>query len=265
MAMTEENIPVDGETYHFRNNGGKVELVFPSRTTHNSLIDPHDHTIPDVWIITRNNGDILFALQGDEGKGFYYCTAQELYDKHQTQWFEPLADHYRELLWFNEKDYVKDAYKIFTWKQVKEFACEDRPSISFARYMPGDWKYSSEGADGYLMVAIEGVPYWADAVGQIPFAVDTYRLKREVRSVITIGMDYGGGLPGTKDIKNEYDNYFVLRGALYAKKMYSFKVETHGLLVPTEDVKETVTNVSPSRLGQPITPEEAKEYALWKK
>lgn len=33
--------------------------------------------------------------------------AQDLYDKFQYQWFEPLADNYRELLYVNEADYAK--------------------------------------------------------------------------------------------------------------------------------------------------------------
>ena len=36
-------------------------------------------------------------------------TAQELYDKFRYQWFEPLADNYRELLYVNEADYAKEA------------------------------------------------------------------------------------------------------------------------------------------------------------
>lgn len=28
---------------------------------------------------------------------------------------------------------------------------------------------------GYILVSIEGIPYWADAVGRIPYAIGVYR------------------------------------------------------------------------------------------
>ena len=55
--------------------------------------------------------------------------------------------------------------KIGSWKYAKDLL-EDW----------GDWKKSSKGADGYLLVTVGEKSYWADAIGQIPFAVDTMRL-----------------------------------------------------------------------------------------
>jgi hypothetical protein len=49
-------------------------------------------------------------LHGKEEDNFAIITAQELYDKFLYQWFEPLADNYRELLFVNEADYAKEIY-----------------------------------------------------------------------------------------------------------------------------------------------------------
>lgn len=63
------------------------------------------------------------------------------------------------------------------------------------------------------------MPYWTDAVGQIPFAVDTYRDKQSITKTVQVGIEWGDGTwAGDADYSNEYDNYFVLRGAIYASK-----------------------------------------------
>ena len=38
-----------------------------------------------------------------------------------------------------------------------------------------DWKAKGKPGDGYLMVEVDGVPYWTDAIGQIPYALNEYR------------------------------------------------------------------------------------------
>jgi len=73
----------------------------------------------------------LFVLRGGENDSFEIMTAQNLYDKFKYQWFEPLAGGYRELLYVNDADYVRNAYKIFTWSDVAKFSLVDRPSYSF--------------------------------------------------------------------------------------------------------------------------------------
>ena len=271
MAITEEQIPIDGETYRFRNKDGNVELVLPSRTTHNSLIDPDEHKVPDVWIVTRTNGDILFALQGDEGRGFYTCTAQRLYNVHKVQWFEPLADNYRKLLWVNHNEYIQSAYRWFTWEEIRDFAFVDRFAVNYHKWMPGDWKFVSEGANGFLLVMVDNDPYWADAIGQIPYAVDTYRARQSIKQVIDIGVRFGDGCTVTAvfsegDTSNEYDNFMVLRGALYARRSFTYHKEKAGFFsLSEEELVETQHDIPASELAKPITEDEFRRYGTWNK
>ncbi|HBY0108012.1 hypothetical protein QAB11_016810 [Klebsiella pneumoniae] len=67
-------------------------------------------------------------------------TAQKLHDEFRYQWYEPLADNYRELLYVNEADYAKPAYKILSLADIAKFPLVDRPSYSFYKNMEGDWK-----------------------------------------------------------------------------------------------------------------------------
>ncbi len=174
--------------------------------------NPHEVEVPNILIITRKNADVLFVLKGGKKDSFKIITGQDLYDDFKYQWFEPLADNYRELLYVNDADYVKDAYKIFSWDDIAAFSLVDRPSYSFYKSMDGDWKHNPEGGAGYLLVLISGIPYWTDAVGQIPFAVDTYRSKQSITQTVRMGIKWGDGtFIGDKDYYNEHDNYFVLR------------------------------------------------------
>jgi hypothetical protein len=108
----------------------------------------------------------------------------------------------------------------------------------------GDWKRSDEGGNGYLMVTLNGMPYWANAVGNIPFAVNRYHDLltktgdpiKAIQGTVQTGIDFGGGLPGTADYTNTMDNYFILRGALWAFMNYRVK------------------DWSPNNLGIPISP-----------
>ncbi|TLD80060.1 hypothetical protein [Helicobacter trogontum] len=56
-----------------------------------------------------------------------------------------------------------------------EFAEIDRLSISYRNDGSGDWKQSPNGANGYILASMRGIPYWADVVEQIPFAIGVYR------------------------------------------------------------------------------------------
>ncbi len=71
------------------------------------------------------------------------------------------------------------------------------------------------------MVLISGIPYWTDAIGQLLFAVDTYHSKRSITEAVQTGIEWAAGtITGNVDYSNEYDSYFVLRGALFAKNLY---------------------------------------------
>ncbi|MDY4399903.1 hypothetical protein [Helicobacter bilis] len=100
--------------------------------------------------------------------------------------------------------------------------------LNYARNMPYDWKQVSNGARGYLLVSMEGVPYWADAVGQIPFAIDVYRafyrqygnVQKARNGAIKLGYLFADGTPMNADNSNSYDNAMILRGVNWAEKRY---------------------------------------------
>ncbi len=182
--MKKINIEVDGTPYLIVTKDGKTELGIKGNTTPENDSAPHDIKVPNILIITRKNGEVLFVLRGAEKDEFSILTDQTLCDKFRYQWFEPLADNYRELLFVNDADYAKEAYKTFTWDDIAKFSLVDRPSYSFYKNMEGDWKQNPEGGAGYLLVLISDIPYWTDAVGQIQFAVDTYRSTQSITKTV---------------------------------------------------------------------------------
>ena len=264
--MKKINIEVDGTPYLIVTKDGKTELGIKGSTTPENDNTPHNIKVPNILIITRKNGEVLFVLRGSEKDEFSILTAQSLYDKFQYQWFEPLADNYRELLFVNDADYTKEAYKIFTWADIAKFSLVDRPSYSFYKNMEGDWKQNPEGGAGYLLVLISDIPYWTDAVGQIPFAVDTYRSTKSITKTVQIGIEWGAGtITGDVDYSNEYDNYFVLRGALFASKNFTYKVTSTSKSYPAVTVEEISHSVNAEILGAPIKNSELVKYEIWKK
>jgi hypothetical protein len=194
-------------------------------------------------------------------------TAKQLYKK-KYQWFEPLADNYYPIISKAEKLAEMSELKHFTWSNIAAFADVDRISASYMGGGSGDWKYVSEGADEYLLVTVGGEPYWGDAIGQIPFAVDTYReclynthnpTEAIVRTLV-IGMAYGDGdiMNPKKDESNTYDNLMILRGALYAYHKYK---ESY---VTTDNFKGWVRykdkDYSPTKLGTKISQHYKDKY-----
>jgi hypothetical protein len=119
----------------------------------------------------------------------------------------------------NEGPETHTAYKHFSWQDIVDFSSIDRLSIAYYKGFPGDWKSVKGGGDEYLLVMIDGMPYWTDAIGQIPFAVDTYRATHDIKYVVRTGMTWGKGtVTGSIDKTNEYDNFMILRAALFASK-----------------------------------------------
>lgn len=107
-------------------------------------------------------------------------SVKELYNVDGIQWFESGADNYHRLIDVNPD--LKDKEKCeklgvlyFTWRDIVEFAEVDRMSISYGKWGSGNWKKAEEGARGHILVSMEGIPYWADAVGQIPYAINAYK------------------------------------------------------------------------------------------
>lgn len=268
--MKEIKLEVDGESYLIVTKDEKTELGIKGKTTPEKDEEEHEIEAPNILIVTRKNADVLFVLRGAEQDSFKILTAQELYDQFKYQWFEPLADSYRELIYVNESEDVKDAYKNFTWGDIVAFSIIDRPSISYYNELEGDWKHNSKGGAGYLLSMIEGVPYWTDAIGQIPFAVDTYRAQKSVLSTVETGITWATGkgkdvILGNKDKSNTYDNFFVLRGALFASKKFSYKITSTGSSYPAVNVVETENSVDSKELEKNISALEYEKYAVWKK
>jgi hypothetical protein len=268
--MKETTITIDGENYTFVTHENRTALCFRGTTAPASENKVIVVTVPRVIVVTRNNGDILFILRGGEKDKYCVITAQQLYDKLAYQWFEPLADNYRELLYVNTSDDVKVAYRHFTWEDIDNFACVDRFALSYHKNMHGDWKKNPEAGAGYLLTMIEGMPYWCDAIGQIPFAVDTYRLHKNIPETINTGIAWGTGIAKdafmkNKDYSNKYDNFFVLRGALYAAKKFTYEISPHRDNYPSVNVVENIQPISASLLGQPISQQDFDNYAIWNK
>lgn len=86
-------------------------MAIKGNTTPENDSTPHDIKVPNVLIITRKNGEVLFVLRGADKDKFSMLTAQTLYGKFQYQWFEPLADNYRELLFVNDAGMLKKHIK----------------------------------------------------------------------------------------------------------------------------------------------------------
>jgi hypothetical protein len=218
-------------------------------------IDPNGDTI----IVNTKSGKYLFRL--DDGKPeLRTMTAQQVYDQ-ATQWFEPLADNYMKMIDMNKDIATMPELRHFTWEQIANFAEEDRWMPSYSQGNDGDWKSSEEGANGFLMVTVDGKPYWGDAVGQIPFAVDYFTdMLQETGSYSTAleatlqkGMEYGEGelFGGEADHSNTYDNYFILSAALWAGQRYKAGNLNEGLFSNSYDLNKT--NYSPKKLGGGIS------------
>ena len=229
--------------------------------------NPISYTDPlgDTIRVTTSKGKYLFTL--DDGKmELQTITAKAVYNQ-GTQWFEPEADNYMPLLDKADDLSSNPSLKHFTWGQVAEFAEEDRFMIAYHQKMYGDWKYVSEGADEFFLVTVGGEPYWADAIGQIPFAVDYFtdvyednaNKDKSIRLTLQKGKKYGEGklFGGKTDNSNTYDNYFLLRGAKWAAKRYN-AVKGSGWFGDDYDLKKT--EHSPSNLGKPISEQDAKKY-----
>ncbi|MBL7635581.1 hypothetical protein [Atlantibacter hermannii] len=257
---------INGRNYLFTTRDNKTFLTYKATTRPVEENYIEVCIIPSCKIITRNNGDILFALalnkKSDEK--FEILTAQQLYNKYAWQWFEPLADNYHEMIYLNTGPETFDAYKHFTWKQIADFALVDRPSASFYPNMPGDWKSNSQGGDDYLMVMIEGQPYWSDAIGQIPFAVDTYRSLHNIECVIKTGMKWADGTFSSEtDRTNRYDNFFLLRGALFASKKCIYTYASSLTFDSSVNEKEQITDIDAATLARPISEQELETYGVW--
>ncbi|MFA9394638.1 MAG: hypothetical protein ACERJ1_07990 [Halodesulfovibrio sp.] len=273
--MHTEEFIIDGQSYIWGPNGSRC-LASKSRTTFWGLADPICMKTPMFWVIIRNDGDILFVLEKTEEElaqeNGSIRTVREIYEM-KIQWFEPLAENYRKLLWLNKKEYVESAYCQRTWQELVDFSVINRQALDYGKGGPGDWKQLPQGGGGFWLVMIEDMPYWSDGVGQIPFAIDTYRSLKGVKSTKFIGSLFAKGYPSV-DLSSEYDNFFVLRGALFAEKKFKYHIKKKAFssiikpkpkisLSNLEIYEEEMHEVNPSELGNPLTLDQVERNALW--
>ena len=181
----------------------------------------------DSLKVLTADGKFLFTLD-DKSQANTSCTAKQLYDK-GVQWFEPDADDYMELIELSPNIRDFSNLKHFSWDDVISFGEIDRWMIAYRAGGDGDWKAKGKPGDGYLMVTVDGFPYWTDAIGQVPFALNKY--VDELKSsgshalakscTIQTAIDYGDGkFFGSADYSNSYDNAMVRRAVEWAGHRY---------------------------------------------
>ena len=200
----------------------------------------------DTIQIFNKEGIYLFSIEKKD-RTETRLSVSELYKLQGIQWFESGAENYHKLLDVNPD--LKDKEKCeglgvlyFTWRDIVEFAEVDRMSVSYGKWGSGNWKKVEEGAKGHILVSMQGIPYWADAVGQIPYAIGVYRNALHNISIslesaeqkVTDNKYYFydgdyikgvlrkmGVLPIPQDeLVNNYDNKMVDRGLNFAQKKY---------------------------------------------
>ena len=212
----------------------------------------------DTVKVTTTGGAYLFTLSYKNAANAT-VTAKQVYDA-GYQWFEPQADNYLPLISVNPDIAKMSELKHFTWEQIALFANREWSASDFFQGGDGDWKQSAEGADGFFLVTVNGMPYWSDAVGQIPFAAwyAKERIKehgdksKAIEETLNKERSWGSGtLLGSRDSDNSYDHYFAMRGAKAATEAYDR--EGDGTL----KLNKTFSP-SNSSLGKSISAEDAK-------
>ena len=188
----------------------------------------------DTLDVINSRGTYLFTLDNHQANRTN-ITAKDLYAA-GVQWFESSADNYMPLLFVSTNIRESDSFTHFSWDDIISFSEVDRSMLSYRTGGSGDWKAEGNPGNGYLMVEVEGVPYWADAIGQIPFTLNEYRnvLGRTKNSemaageTIDMGKRFGNGsllnifFP-SPDNSNSYDNAIIKRSVDWAKNRYSLK------------------------------------------
>ncbi len=290
----------DNEVYGSEGTSYTAEFwQYDSRTGRRWNLDPKPNpalssyatfALNPIWIndikgdtirVTTGEGLYLFSL--DDGLcEVQVCTAADVY-KNGTQWFEPLADNYMPISQMSPDITCMKELKHFTWSQVAAFAETNRAPISHAGGLGGDWKSASDGADGYLLSEIDGMPYWSDAVGQIPFAVNMFKKfmlnpgnwdKSETdvgRQVVDAGQTFQHGFwsgvsttmgLSDPDRSNTYDNYFIGRGVQYASDRFSLRVEEYLNREGRSGKKASLlgSKVPAGNLGKPLSGSQADRW-----
>ena len=232
--------------------------------------------------VTAADGTDLFML--NNGGTEVTVTVKDLYNTYKIQWFEPESDNYLPLTLTDPHFGSSTKVKHFTWKQVADFAMVHRGMIEYRTGASGDWKTAKDGADGFVLVAVGGTPYWADGVGQIPFAVGSFKSELRggkseegaVKATLLSAQHHSTGnvIPSWNPVvTNQYDDYFVLRGAIWASRKYDVQKSEDTVFNPEPggDYKQTIytvvdgnINPSPSELGNSLPASIPQKYGLKK-
>lgn len=211
-----------------------------------------------IKVFSKKN-EFLFALDNGQKK-IISMSAKQLYDN-GIQWFSPTADNYMRLLYMAKSIINNKDIKHFTWNDIVQFGEMDRSLLSYRAGGSGDWKAEGKPGDGYLLVTVNYMPYWADAIGQIPFAIACYRSSLKYLSnsrsaeieTYRIGQKFGTGnilksIFSSPDTSNSYDNEMIRRAIRWAKERY--------IIVGKDPWNRTgiikTTNHSPYLLSKPI-------------
>ena len=228
-------------------------------------------------IVTNKSGKELFRL--DDGKKEVRTkTIQELYLM-GVQWFEPEAKNYMKIISSDPNIGNMGGIKHFSWDDIINYADNHQNLLGYAvNGWWNDWKSNKHGADGYLLCTIDGKPYWSDAIGQIPFAVNAMRFseglgsdysisnEQAINSVISLGQIFGSGLFGKRDKSNSYDNLMILRGALFGAQRFAILRTTvddyieHGMKSKFVRIKIKIKSIANNILGKPIDNKTATQY-----
>ena len=153
----------------------------------------------DTLDVINSRGTYLFTLDNHQANRTN-ITAKDLYAE-GVQWFESSADNYMPLLFVSTNIRESDSFTHFSWDDIISFSEVDRSMLSYRTGGSGDWKAEGNPGNGYLMVEVEGVPYWADAIGQIPFTLNEYRnvlgrtknSEKAAGETIDMGKRFGNG------------------------------------------------------------------------
>jgi len=232
---------------------------------------------PEDIIVTNTGGKELFRLD-DGKKEITTLTTKQLYDK-GIQWFEPEGKNYMKVLSTNPDIGTMEGIKHFSWDNIVYYADNHKNLIGYAANgWWNDWKSNKEGADGYLLSTVDGKPYWSDAVGQVPFAINAmrssegmatdYPISKEqaISNVVSLGQRFGGGLFGSPDKSNSYDNLMLLRGASFGAQRFNILRTTrdiyieHGMKSTITDIQIKINPVNSNILGNPIDNKTATQY-----
>lgn len=196
---------------------------YPSMSPYNycawnpvKLVDPNGDTLD----VVNKKGQFLFSLDDNSPKGRSSITAKKLYDK-GIQWSEPNADNYMPLLSVNKDIESIDGIGHFSWSQIEEFALTDRFMIAYRAGGSGDFKNGKE-----FLCTVDGIPYWTDIIGQIPFAINCYKIQlmngkthqEAANFTQKMGHLFANGFLSHDNNPNDADNWMIKRACDWASK-----------------------------------------------